>query len=237
MAGNFAPGCYTVAVLRPLLFLALGATLGACSEPGPTDISIAAASEPEREKKMPRAQAKSFDGWGPFTFGMDLSDALTAHSGVVWDPKSVGKCRAEMPTKGCTLNPALESRVPRTAGVALLPTIIVNQKGKLAAIRLHGFLKENIQPAECGRAYDQLLKHLRDTWGSPMARSSNKHGMLVNKETFQVQPDGRKIILLSRYIGATEAAAAVCYLSIEYRGPERLQPPPEERPHPLKNWH
>ncbi len=60
---------------------------------------------------------------------------------------------------------------------------------------------------------------------------------MVGRETFRVQPDGRQIILRSSYIGATDSAPAVCHLSISYRGPESLQPPPEQRPHPLKNWY
>ena len=204
---------------------------------------------------MPRPEEKSFKGWGPFTFGMNFDDALTAYPGVVWDAESSRKCRDEMPLRGCTLNPTGGSRVPLTAGVALLPTVIFNQEGKLATIRLRKFLRGDIKPAQCERAYGQLLDYLHETWGPPTASSSNKRAMLkrstlkgreffpdtgdgavVSRETFHVQPDGRQIILQSSYIGATESAPAVCHLSIYYRGPESLQPP-EERPHPLKNWY
>ena len=243
-------------MLRPLLFLPLGLSLSACSEPGFTNISSTAASEPQRKEKMPRPKEESFNGWGPFTFGMNFDDALTAYPGVVWDAESIRKCRVEMPLRGCTLNPAQESRVPLTAGVALLPMVVFNEEGRLATIRLRKFLKGKIKPAQCERAYGHLLDYLRETWGSPTATSSNKHGMpkrstlqgrefffdtgygaVVGRETFHVQPDGRQIILLSSYIGATDLATAVCHLSIYYRGPESLQPPPEERPHPLKNWY
>ena len=200
---------------------------------------------------MSRPDEKSLKGWGPFTFGMKLDNALTAYPGVVWDAASFHRCRAKMLLKGCALSAAEESRVPPTAGVALLPEVIFNQEGKLAAIRLRKFLRGDIEPAQCGRVHGQLLDHLQKTWGSPMASSSNKHGKpkgrevspsaddaaVIGRETFHVQPDGRQIILLSSYIGPTDSAPAVCHLSIYYRGPKSLQPPPEERPHPLKNWY
>jgi hypothetical protein len=205
---------------------------------------------------MPRREATSFNGWGPFTFGMNFDDALTAYPGVVWDAESIRKCRVEMPLRGCALNPAEGSHVTQTAGVALLPIVVFNQEGKLATIRLRKFLRGDIGPVQCEREYGQLLDYLHETWGSPMVNSSNKRGRLkrstlkghdfwlstgdgavVGKETFHVQPDGRQIILRSGYIGATDSAPAVCYLSISYRGPESLQPPPEQRPHPLKNWY
>lgn len=205
---------------------------------------------------MPRPEEKSFNGWGPFTFGMGFDDALTVFPGVVWEAESLRKCRAEISSRGCTLIPAEESRVPRTAGVALLPVVSFNREGKLSAITLRKFLRGDVRPAHCGRAHGQLLDHLNKTWGSPTASSSDAHGMqgssaprggellprtgdgaVIGRETFHVQPDGRQVILLSRYIGATDSAPAVCHLSIYYRGPESLQPPPEERPHPLKNWY
>jgi hypothetical protein len=205
---------------------------------------------------MPGSEEKSFNGWGPFTFGMNFNDALTAYSGVVWEAESLRKCRDEMSLRGCTLIPAEGSRVPLTAGVALLPRVVFNQQGKLATVRLGKFLRANMEPAQCERAYGQLLDDLHETWGAPTASSSDKRGVLkrstpkgrgfflgtgdgavVGRETFHVQPDGRQIILRSGYIGATDSAPAVCHLSIHYRGPESLQPPPEQRPHPLKNWY
>lgn len=253
-AGNSAWGCYIAAVLRPLLFLALGLSSGACSEPGSADTPLAA-SATQREE-MPRPESKPFSGWGPFTFGMDFDDALTAYPGVAWQAESLRRCRVEMPSRGCTLIPAEESRVPRTAGVALLPVVSFNREGKLSAIALRSFLRGDVRPAHCGRAHGQLLHHLNKTWGSPAASSSDAHemqvrsvpggrellpgtrdGAVIGRETFHVQPDGRRVILLSRYIGATASAPAVCHLSIYYRGPNSLQPPPEERPHPLKNWY
>lgn len=243
-------------MLRRLLFVALGLTLSGCSEPGLTNISYMAAPEPQRKEELPRPKEKSFNGWGPFTFGMNFADALTAYPGVVWDAESVRKCRVEMPLRGCTLSPAQGSRVPPTAGVAMLPMVVFNEEGRLATIRLRKFLKGTIKRAQCERVYGHLLAYLRETWGSPTATSLNKHGMpkrstlqgrefflgtdygaVVGREIFNVQPDGRHIILLSRYIGATDLATAVCHLSIYYIGPESLQPPPEERPHPLKNWY
>jgi hypothetical protein len=205
---------------------------------------------------MPRSEEKSFNGWGPFRFGMNFDDALTAYPTVVWDTNSVRRCRAEMRLRGCTLNPGEGSRVPPTAGVALLPSLIFNQEGKLATVRLRTFMRGDLKPTQCERAYGQLLDHLHSTWGGPAASASNKPGMLkrrtpqgrafllgtgdgavAGRETFHVQPDGRQIILRSGYIGATDSAPAVCHLSIDYRGPASLQPPPEQRPHPLKNWH
>jgi len=242
-------------VSQSLLVFTLGLTLGACSQPRSTSNSSAAASDSQRAEKMQPANEMSFNGWGPFTFGMNLEDALTAHPGVVWNEKPSRKCRVETPLRGCTLNSAQDSRIPLTAGVALLPTVIFNQEGKLAAIRLGKFLRGNITPAHCKRAYGQLLNRLQETWGLPEANSSTKRGTLsrtlsnkgelspvmedeavFGRETFHVQPDGRRIILLSRYIGKTDVARAICYLSIEYRGPDSLQSPPEERRHPLKNW-
>ncbi len=204
---------------------------------------------------MSRSEKKLFNGWGPFTFGMNFEDALTAYPGVVWDPGSLRRCRDEMPLRSCTLNPAERSRVTLTASVALLPTLIFNQEGKLAAISLRKFLRGDIEPAQCERAHGQLLDYLHETWGSPTASSSNEPGILkrsslngrdfflstgegavVGTETFHVQPDGRQIILRSGYFGATKSAPAICHLSVSYRGPESLQPPPEQRPYPLKNW-
>jgi hypothetical protein len=205
---------------------------------------------------MALPKEKSLEGWGPFTFGISFDDALTAHSGAVWDAQSSRRCRLEMPVRGCTLHAATKSRFPLTAGVGLLPTLIFNQEGKLAMIRLRKFFKGDIEPSvECMSRYNQILDYLQKTWGYPTASSSNKHGMpkgsipqggeilpdtadgaVVGSETFQVQPDGRKIILQLRAVGTAQPGAAVCHLSIDYRGPDSLQPPPEERPHPLKNW-
>ena len=204
---------------------------------------------------MSSAKDKSFSGWGPFTFGMNFKDALTAQPGVVWDDEPSRKCAEAMSSSGCTLTAAQGSRVPLTAGVALLPTVIFNHDGKLAGLRLGTFLRGNITPAQCQSAYSQLLDHLQETWGSPTASASNmrrtrstptsdgvEHApvtedeAVVGRATFHVQPDGRQIILLSRYIGKTDTALAVCHLSIDYRGPDGLQPP-EKFPHPLKNWY
>lgn len=244
------------AVSRPLLFLVLGLNLGACSEYAATNSFSAAASEPQRAEKMSRSEDKSFNGWGPFTFGMNFDDALAANPRVVWEAASLRKCRDEMSLGGCTLITAEGSHIPLSAGVALLPGVIFNQDGKLAAVRLSKFLRANMAPAPCERAYGQLLDDLYETWGAPTATYPNGRGMLrrstpkgrefflgrddgavVGRETFHVQPDGRQVILRSGYIGATDSAPAVCHLSIYYRGPESLQPPPEERPHPLKNWY
>lgn len=205
---------------------------------------------------MPRPEEKPLNGWGPFTFGMNFDDALIAHPGVVWDAASYRRCRDRMSPRGCTLNPAEESRVPLIAGVALLPEVTFNQEGKLAAVRLRTLLRGDIEPAQCGRAHDQLLNFLHQTWDSPNVSSSDKREMqgrsapkgrdvlpssaneaVIGRKTFHVQPDGRQVILQSSYIGATDSAPAVCHLSIYYGGPESLQPPPEERPHPLKNWY
>lgn len=205
---------------------------------------------------MPRSEDKSFNGWGPFTFGMNFDDTLSAYPGVVWEEESVRKCRDEMSVRGCTLSSAEESRVPSTAGVALLPQVVFNQEGKLGTVRLGKFLRPNIEPVQCERAFGQLLDDLHETWGAPTAASSSKPGMLkrstpkgrefflgfgdgavIGRETFQVQPDGRQIILRSGYMDATDSAPAVCHLSICYRGPESLQPAPEQRPYPLKNWY
>ena len=206
---------------------------------------------------MPKPGERSFNGWGPFTFGMTFEDALTAHSAVEWDPKSSARCREEMRRKGCTLIPAAGSRVPLTAGVALLPTVIFNREGKLAGVRLGKFLRGETELAECEGDYGRLADHLYDRWGAPTASSSEQGaapprstpkgrryslrttggGAAAGSETFAVQPDGRKILLLLNHVGATNPATAVCHLSIYYRGPESLQPPAEERPHPLKNWY
>lgn len=205
---------------------------------------------------MPRSADRSFNGWGRFTFGMTIDDAVTAHSGVVWEPTSLRKCRDEISSRGCTLNPAEDSHVPLTAGVALLPSVTFNEEGRLATVHLGRFLRAIVGAAQCERAYGQLLDDLHDSWGAPMANLSDKRGMLrrstpsgrefflgngdgavVGQETFNVQPDGRRIVLRSGYIGATDSAPAACHLSIDYRGPDRLQPPSEQRPHPLKNWY
>lgn len=205
---------------------------------------------------MPRAEEKSFNGWGPFTFGMNFDDTLSAYSGVVWEAETVRKCRDEMSVRGCTLSSAEGSRVPLTAGFALLPRVVFNQEGKLATVRLGKFLRPNVGLDQCERAFGQLLDDLHDAWGAPTASSLTKRGMLkrstpkgrefflgsgdggtVGRETFHAQPDGRQIILRSGYIGATDTAPAVCHLSIDYRGPESLQPSPEQRPYPLKNWY
>ncbi len=199
---------------------------------------------------------KSLNGWGRLTFGMKFADALTAYSGAVWDTESLRKCRVRMPLHGCTLVSTEQSRFPLTAGVSLLPAIIFNQEGKLATIRLRRFLRGNVEPAQCKREHGLLLEYLRGRWGSPVESSLSEREMpkmgtaqgpallhvtddsaVVGRETFHVQPDGRRIILLSRYIGATQVATAVCHLSIYYYGPESLQPPAEKRPHPLKNWY
>lgn len=242
-------------MLQSLLFLVLGLSLGACCEYASTNILSATASEAQRAKEMPRMEQTSFNGWGPFTFGMKFDDALAAYPGVVWEAASLRKCRDEMSLKGCTLNPAEGSRVPMTTDVALLPSITFNQAGKLATVRLSRFLRANMAPAPCELAYGQLLDDLYETWGAPTPGSWDRRGMLkrstpkgrefslgidegavVGRQTFHVQPDGRQIILRSGYIGATASAPAVCHLSIDYRGPEILQPP-EQRPHPLKNWY
>ncbi len=203
---------------------------------------------------IPRKE-KLLDGWGRLTFGMNFNDALMAYPGAVWDTESLRKCRDGMPLRGCTLVSTEQSRLPLTAGVSLLPAVLFNQEGKLATIHLRRFLRGTIKPAQCMREHGRLLEYLRERWGNPAENLSSKRGMqrvdtaqapallhvadddaVVGRETFHVQPDGRKIILLSRYIGATEAATAVCHLSIYYYGPESLQPPAEKRPHPLKNW-
>ncbi len=204
---------------------------------------------------LPRNE-KSLNGWGQFTFGMKFAEALTAYPGAVWDTDSLRKCRAGMPLLGCTLVSAEQSRFPLTAGVLLLPAFLFNQESKLATIRLRRILRGNIKPAQCKHEHSRLSDYLRAQWGSPVESSSVKRGMrkivtaqgpallnvtedgaVVGRETFQVQPDGRKIILLSRYLGASEVATAICHLSIHYYGPERLQPPAEKRPHPLTNWY
>jgi hypothetical protein len=145
-----------------------------------------------------------------------------------------------MPPTACTLHAAHGSPVPLTAGIALLPSLGFNQAGKLAAIRLGHFLR-GVEPAQCERAYRQLLDSLRKTWGAPTASSSTERGAsdgtVVGKETFHARPDGRRITLLARYINATASASAVCHIGIRYRGPESLQPPSDERPNPLKNWY
>lgn len=205
---------------------------------------------------MAKPGEKSLSGWGPFTFGMDFEAALTAQPGIVWDPNSAARCRKEMRLKGCTLIPAEGSRVPETAGVALLLAVIFNQEGKLASVRLGKFLRGTSKPVECEDAYGCLLDHLHNTWGAPTASSSVKAeaptrstpggrrfslrtsgGAVAGSATFNPQPDGRKIVLRLSHVGATNPATAVCHLSIDYHGPDRLQPPPEERPHPLKNWY
>jgi hypothetical protein len=204
---------------------------------------------------MPRPEGKPFNGWGPFTFGMNFEEAVTAYPGLVWDAESLRKCRAELPARSCTLNPAQGSRVPPTAGLDLLPRLVFNQQGKLATVHLSQFLRGDIEAAQCERAYGQLLDDLQATWGPPAPRSANTRGMLkrstpegrefllgsdgkavTGTETFHAQPDGRRIVLQSGYVAATDSAPAVCHLSIDYRGPESLQPPPEQRPYPLKNW-
>lgn len=205
---------------------------------------------------MPLREVTPLLGWGPFIFGMTFDAALIAYPGVVWDTKSSVRCREEMRLRGCTLSSAEGSRVPPTAGVALLPTVLFNQEGRLAAIRLGMFLRVDNKPAQCERAYARLLDYLHDDWGPPTASWSAKEEVtkrsspqgrqfslrtdsdgVAGRETFHLQPDGRKVVLLLRYVGATNPATALCHLSVYYRGPESLQPPPEERPHPLKNWH
>ena len=205
---------------------------------------------------MPRPEHKSFNGWGLFTFGMDFEDALTVYPGVVWEAESLRRCRVEIPSRGCLLTPAEESGFPRTAGVALLPVVSFNREGKLSAITLRKLLRGGLSPAQCGRAHAQLLDHLSKTWGFPTASSSDANGMqdrsaprgrellpstsdgaVIGRESFHVQLDGRQVVLLSRHISPTDSAPAVCHLSIYYRGPNSLQPPPEDRPHPLKNWY
>ena len=202
------------------------------------------------------ADAKSFDGWGPFAFGMAFEDVLSAESAVVWDADSVRRCRDGMSAGGCTLSSADGSRVPSSAGVALLPRIVFNQEGRVASVRLGNFLTPTGEPGRCERTFGQLLDDLHDSWGAPTANPSDErdalkrstpkgrafrlrsgNGGTVGSETFHVQPDGRRIILRSVSIGATDSAPAVCHLGIDYRGPERLQPPPDQRPYPLKNWY
>ncbi|NTZ43852.1 hypothetical protein G7A66_12310 [Altererythrobacter sp. SALINAS58] len=243
-------------MMRPLLFLLLGFNLGACSEHGSTNVLSGAASEAQRAEKMPHREEKSFNGWGRFNFGMNYGDALTAYPGLVWKAESVRKCRDEMPSSGCTLDPADGSRFPLTAGVALLPNVSFNQEGKLAAVRLDQFLRSNVKPAHCEGAYGQLWDGLQETWGDPTVSSSDERevlirrtpggrefllgvndGAVVGREAFNVQPDGRQIILRFGYIGASDLAPAVCHLSILYLGPKSLQPPLEQRTDPLKNWY
>jgi hypothetical protein len=243
-------------VFRLFLVFVLGPNFGACSEYGSTNISSAAASEVQRAEEMPPLEDASFNGWGPFTFGMNFEDALTAYPGIVWEAASLRKCRDEMSLKGCTLNPAQGSRVPLTTGIALLPSVTFNQEGGLATVRLSTFLRANMAPALCERAYGQLLDGLYEAWGTPKANDPNGRGMLrrsspngrefflgidggaaIARDTFHVQPDGRQITLRSGYLSATDSAPAVCHLSIDYRGPESLQPPPEPRPHPLRDWY
>jgi hypothetical protein len=187
---------------------------------------------------------------------MNFEDAVTAYPEVVWDVASLRKCRDKMPSEGCTLTSAEGSHFPLTNGVGLLPSLTFNRAAELATVRLSKFLRADIAPAPCERAYGQLLDDLYENWGAPTASHSNGRGMLrrstpkgrefflgnddggvVGQETFQVRPDGRQIILRSGYIGATDEAPALCHLSIDYRGPERLQPQPEPRPHPLRNWY
>lgn len=244
------------AVLRPFLILALGQHIGACAQYASTAHRSMAASEARPAEEMPRPEAASIHGWGPFTFGMNFDDAVTAHPGVVWEAASLGRCRAEMPLVGCTLRSAAGSRVPPTAGVALLPSVTFNRQGQLAAIRLSMFVRANMAPARCERAYGQLLDGLYDTWSAPteyrwrgrgtLRRSTPKgrefllgleERAIVGRETFHVQPDGRQIILRFGYIGATDPDPATCELSVHYRGPEGLQPPTEERRHLYKNWY
>ncbi len=216
----------------------LGPTLSACSGPGAANMAAAALAE--REGEMPRRQA--LNGWGPFTFGMGFEEAVNAFPAVVWDPRSLRSCRDAISHTACTLTAADGSPVPPTAGIPLLPSIVFNQAGKLAAIRLGHFLR-GVEPAQCERPYRQLLDSLRETWGAPTAPPSSSiergasDSAVVGRETFHAQPDGRRITLLARHIRATNAAPAVCHLGIHYRGPEILQPPRDERPNPLKNWY
>jgi hypothetical protein len=204
---------------------------------------------------MPGLKETSFNGWGRFTFGMNFDDAVTAYPEMVWDVASLRRCRDEMPLRGCTLSPAEGSRLPLTHGVALLPSLTFNRASELATVRLSKFLRTSMAPAQCERAYGQLLDDLYETWGAPAANPNgrgmprrstpkgrefflgNVDGRVVGEETFHARPDGRRIILRSGYVDATDSGPALCHLSIDYRGPERLQPPPEPRPHPLRNWY
>lgn len=232
------------AVRRCLFLVVLGLTLNGCSKAGFGTTLSATGSE-----------MKPFEGWGPFAFGMTIDDALRAQSDVAWDLDSVRKCRDEMSVSGCTLSFAEGSRVTLTAGVALMPRLVFNQEKRLASVRLGNIPTPDRDPAHCERAFGQLLDDLHDAWGAPTARSSGERGALerstpkgrafflgsvdgavVGRETFHVQPDGRQIVLRFDAIGATNSAPATCHLSIDYRGPERFQPPPEQRPYPLKNW-
>jgi hypothetical protein len=205
---------------------------------------------------MPGSEETSFNGWGRFRFGMNFDDAVTAYAELVWDVASLRRCRDEKSLRGCTLSPAEGSRFPLTNGVALLPSLTFNRASELATVRLSTSLRANMAPASCERAYGQLLDDLHETWGAPTTDYSEGRGMLrrstprgrefflgkdagrvVGQETFHVRPDGRQIVLRSGYIDATDSEPAICHLSIYYRGPERLQPPPEPRPHPLRNWY
>jgi hypothetical protein len=188
---------------------------------------------------VPSPEQKFFDGWGPFAFGMTFDDAVTAHPAVVWTADSLRACRAELPVRGCVLEPAGGSAVRPTAGIALLPSLVINQAGTLAAIRLGQFLR-GIERVQCERVHRRLSEHLVRTWGSPTASLPDPHdssdGAVVGRQTFHAQADGRRITLRSSYIGATGSVPGLCHLGILFRGPNRLQPPPEEHPNPLKNW-
>lgn len=221
---------------RLVLLLALGSNLAACSDSGRADI-VSAASEPQRAAKMPRSKQASLTGWGPFTFGMRFDDALGAYPGLEWDPASLGKCRDEMRSIGCTLVAAPGAAVPPTAGITLLPGLVFNPAGQLALVRLGTFFRGD-SAAQCERAYARLLGHLRLAWGAPAAspQLGSDDGAIDGKATFHLQPDGRRIVLRTASIAATASAPAVCHLAVDYRGPANLQPPPERRPHPLKNW-
>ena len=227
-------------MFRTFKILALGLTLSACSEPGST-ISASTGSGSQREKAMPQPEEKPFDGWGPFAFGMDFADALTAYPGVAWDAGAVRKCRAEIGTRPCTLEAAEGLQLPPFAGIAMRPKLLFNQPGKLAAIRLQNFLRGDIDLDQCKSVHGRLREHLRESWGPPAAKPLQSKGAgggaVIDRESFQSRPDGRGIILETSYIGAAKSGSAVCHLSIAYRGPESLQPPPEDRPHPLKNWY
>lgn len=227
-------------MFRTFKILALGLTLSACSEPGST-ISASTGLESRREKAMSRPEEQSFDGWGPFVFGMVFADALTAYPGVAWDAGAVRKCRAEIGTRPCTLEAADGLQLPPLAGIAMRPSLLFNQPGKLAAIRLQNFLRGDIDLNRCKSVHDRLREHLRESWGAPAAKPLQSMGAgggaVIDRDSFQSRPDGRGIILETSYIGAAESGSAVCHLSIAYRGPQSLQPPPEDRPHPLKNWY
>ncbi len=160
-----------------------------------------------------------------------------------------------MSSNNCILTASEQSETSMISGVALLPALVFNRDGKLAAIRLAKFLRGDIEQGRCEGVYAILYDHLHNAWGAPAERPRDRlqriirrtpggrvytlgtsSGATIGAETFGVSGDGRRIDLNYDVIGAATPATAVCHLSITYRGPTNLQPPPHERPHPLKNW-